>query len=69
MNAPLIIQERVLHEVLARSIAKRQAAELRAWKRRHLPERVRVWLLVVISIASVLLGLVAMIAIFAAFDL
>lgn len=69
MSTPVVINGPVLREVIARAIARQQAAERRAWRRRHLPARIRAWALAILIAAAVLWGCVACFAVAAAFDL
>lgn len=69
MSTPHVIQDAVLREVIARSIAKREAAKVRAWKRRHGSPLVRRLTRVLIPLAFVAWALTAFIALAAAFDL
>lgn len=69
MNAPLVITGPVLRDVLARAAARHQASEVRGWKRRHAPSRVRRVTSAVLVAAFIVWALVAVFAVVAAFDL
>lgn len=69
MNAPLIIQDGVLREVLRRDIARHEANELRAWRRRYRPARVNRLTRVLIPLMIIAWGIAAFVVLAAAFEL